>query len=110
MSYTVNTLREIKADEGGESSEIFLIMGADQYAFFDRWREPHSIRELAKIVVLDREGSTGVEEVGVIRVPMERVDISSTEVRARIACGDSIRGWVPNGVSLLIEREGLYRS
>tara|TARA_Y100001970_G_scaffold248036_1_gene317246 strand:+ start:9945 stop:10574 length:630 start_codon:yes stop_codon:yes gene_type:complete len=110
LSYTVNTLREIKADAGGESSEIFLIMGADQYAFFDRWREPHSIRELAKIVVLDREGSTGAEEVGVIRVPMERVDISSTEVRARIACGDSIKGWVPNGVSLLIEREGLYRS
>jgi nicotinic acid mononucleotide adenylyltransferase len=45
----------------------------------------------------------------VLRVPVERVDISSTEVRDRIACGDSIMGWVPNGVALIIEREGLYR-
>ncbi|HAY77348.1 MAG TPA: nicotinate (nicotinamide) nucleotide adenylyltransferase [Gemmatimonadetes bacterium] len=109
LSYTVDTLREIKGGAGGESSEILLIMGADQYAFFDRWREPQSIRELAKIVVLDREGRTGVEEVGVLRVPVKRVDISSTEVRARIACGDSVRGWVPDGVALIIEREGLYR-
>ena len=109
LSYTVDTLREIKEGAGGESSEILLIMGADQYAFFDRWREPQSIRELAKIVVLDREGRTGVEEVGVLRVPVKRVDISSTEVRARIACGDSVRGWVPDGVALIIEREGLYR-
>ena len=109
LSYTVDTLRDIKADAGGESSDILLIMGADQYAFFDRWREPQSIRELAKIVVLDREGRTGVEGVGVLRVPVKRVDISSTEVRARIACGDSVKGWVPNGVALIIEREGLYR-
>jgi nicotinate-nucleotide adenylyltransferase len=38
-----------------------------------------------------------------------RVDVSSTEVRARLAAGRSIRGFVPEGVADLIRSAGLYR-
>jgi nicotinate-nucleotide adenylyltransferase len=38
-----------------------------------------------------------------------RVDVSSTEVRARVRAGLSIRGFVPDAVRAYIERTGLYR-
>lgn len=110
LSFTVDTLRAMKARGVGESGEIVLVMGADQYESFDRWYDPQSIRELATIAVLDREGMTGVAELGVLRVPVQRLDVSSTEVRARVACGDPLQGWVSNEVALIIEREGLYLS
>jgi nicotinate-nucleotide adenylyltransferase len=37
------------------------------------------------------------------------VDVSSTEVRARVAAGRSIRGFVPESVADVIESAGLYR-
>ena len=106
-SYTIDTLRSIRAED---SNDIVLIIGADQFAAFDQWKTPEAIRALAAIAVMDRGGETGRESPGVLRVPVGRVDVSSTAVRERAARGDSIEGWVPDEVAAVIEREGLYRS
>ena len=108
-SYTVDTLRGLRAASTDDDAEIVLIMGTDQYAVFDRWREPESIREMATIAVMDRRGEAGPEAPGVRRVPVGRVDVSSTEVRDRVARGVSIEGLVPDDVATVIAREGLYR-
>jgi nicotinate-nucleotide adenylyltransferase len=42
-------------------------------------------------------------------LPTRRVDVSSTEVRTRLAAGRSIRGFVPEGVAEIIRSAGLYR-
>jgi len=42
-------------------------------------------------------------------LPTRRVDVSSTEVRARLAAGRSIRGFVPEGVAEIIRSAALYR-
>jgi nicotinate-nucleotide adenylyltransferase len=108
-SYTVDTLRALRTrfDAG---TELFLIIGIDQYEAFGSWHEPGAIRQLATLAVMDREGA-GVEEEeeGVVRVAVERVDVSATEVRARAAAGESIAALVPTGVARIIERERLYR-
>ncbi len=82
-------------------------------ATFVRWREPHRVRQLATLVVLTRGDAA---EVGPdfpggppTLLPTRRVDVSSTEVRARLAAGRSIRGFVPEGVAEIIRSAALYR-
>jgi nicotinate-nucleotide adenylyltransferase len=99
-SYTVETLRELRAEEPGAS--LVLLLGSDAARDLPRWREPEALRELARVVVFGR----GVEP-GELQVP--RVDISSTEIRARVRAGKSIRYRVPDAVADYIARHRLYR-
>ena len=111
LSYTVDTLTTLA--ERWRGRELVLLAGADVLATFVRWREPHRIRQMATLVVLTRGDAA---EVGPdfpggppTLLPTRRVDVSSTEVRARLAAGRSIRGFVPEGVAEIIRSAGLYR-
>ncbi len=103
-SYTVETLRELKARHPGD--DLVLLIGADNVAKFETWREPDKIREHAQIAVLDRanheipRGWTAVRRL---------VDISSTDIRTRIQAGKSIRYLTPGSVCDYITDHGLYR-
>lgn len=119
-SYTVDTLRELRDGVAPEGASLFLILGIDQYRSFPGWRRPEEIRSLATLAVMDRDGeglaagpaSDGLEldpEAGTVRVPVGRVDVSSTEVRSRVGRGERIDDLVPPAVRRIIEREGLYR-
>jgi nicotinate-nucleotide adenylyltransferase len=109
LSFTVDTLAALAAAAPG--TELVLLIGADAYAQFDQWREPERIRELAKLAVLVR----GDDEMpndsrdGVDLLRTRRVDISSTELRARVADGRIIRGFVPEAVADYIAAHRLYR-
>ncbi len=116
LSYTVDTLRSLA--ERWPGAELYLLAGADVLTSFHRWRDPERIRQLATLVVLTRAGEDGraptVAPAGLpggapIFLPTRRVDVSSTEVRARLAAGRSIRGFVPESVADLIRSAGLYR-
>ena len=130
-SYTVDTLRALRA-ELGAGAALFLILGVDQLEAFDAWRLPEEITRLATLAVMDREGESartvqvdalaGAPRVGVdglearskppavVFVPVRRVDVSSTEVRDRVRRGGDISELVPPAVSTIVERERLYRS
>ncbi len=104
-SYTVDTLRTLAARHPGEP--LVLLIGADAATDFPRWREPAAIRQLARVVVLTRDGEgaggTGLETV---RVPA--VEISATMIRARVRDGLPIRWFVPEAVATMIAERGLY--
>jgi nicotinate-nucleotide adenylyltransferase len=103
-SYTVETLRELRAAH--PKDEFVLLIGADQATAFDTWREPGEICSLAQIAVLDRAGATAPDRWPVVR---RLVDISSTDIRARVAAGRSIRYLTPDSVCDYITAQGLYR-
>jgi nicotinate-nucleotide adenylyltransferase len=107
-SYTVDTLRELRAREPG--AELFFLTGADNLADLPRWREPDEIARLATLAVVSRAGDTLPADPAYPAVPVAvtRLDVSSTEVRRRVAAGKSIRYLVPDAVRAVIEREGLY--
>lgn len=109
LSYSVDTLAGIAADVPG--AELFLLLGADAYALFDQWRDPDRVQALAAIVVMVRgDGGTPPRERPGVRVlQSRRVDISSTELRARVRDGRTIRGFVPDAVADYIAEHRLYR-
>jgi nicotinate-nucleotide adenylyltransferase len=109
LSYSVDTLAGVAADAPG--AELFLLLGADAYALFDQWRDPDRVRALATIVVMVRgDGTTPPRERPGVRVlQSRRVDISSTELRARVRDGRTIRGFVPDAVAQYVAEHRLYR-
>lgn len=110
-SYTVDTLRDLVAAD--PASRLFLLIGPDQAAAFRGWRQPDEIAGLARVVVMvpggrsfGRVPSPGVEHE---RLPVTRIDVSSSEIRTRFSEGRRLRYLVPDPVRAIVEREGLYR-
>lgn len=99
--YTVDFLREAGLDRP------YFVIGGDEWASFDTWKEPEEVRRLARIAVAERPGHPPPGDVEVIRIA--RHPISSREIRARVAAGRPIDDLVPQDVAREIERLGLYR-
>ncbi len=100
-SYTVETLRELQAEFPG--AELVLLLGADAAALLPRWRDPAEVQALARVVVFGR-GAPGAAPASV-----PQVEVSSTEIRARVRAGLPIRYWVPDAVAAYIAEHRLYR-
>ncbi len=108
-SYTVDTLRDIRARHPGWS--LSLIMGSDLFAGFRRWKEPEVIMELAELVVICRPGTDvpgDAERMGVRTVRVTPVDVSSSLVRDRVGRNLAVIDMVAPAVLAIIEEEGLY--
>jgi len=106
-SYTVDTLAHFR--QLNPEAEIFFVLGADQAAAFDTWKEPERVASLATLVVLAREGFR-VPKGEFVPVHVTRLDISATEIRGRVREGRSIRYLVPDEVRNIIEGNRLYRA
>ncbi len=115
LSYTVDTLETVVA--GALGADLFLLVGADVLAAFARWRDPLRVRALATLVVLVRGDASSESRTLPPEFPggsprllaTRRIDLSSTEVRARVAAGQSIHGFVPDAVAEIIRGGALYQ-
>ena len=103
-SYTVDTLRHLRAREPG--AEFVLLIGSDAAADLPEWRESGRIPELARVVVFGRAGAPALDGAGAVPVPA--IEISATEIRRRVREGRSIRWWVPAAVAEYIAARRLY--
>lgn len=122
ISYTVETLRAFHAQY--PEAELFLILGGDMLGDLPNWREAAEVVRLARPVVAARPGwenwpwhlygsLLSPEQIEQIRsglVQMPQVELSSSEIRHRIASGRSIRYQTPPAVEKYILTHGLYRS
>ena len=117
-TFTVDTLEELHEQV---DDDLFFIMGMDALQSFARWKDPARILELATLVVVRRPRfpRVGLDEIEalalgaperIVEVGAPLIDISSTDIRQRVADGRSIRYLVPEPVRDYIESNGLYRS
>lgn len=106
-SVTADTLERLEARE----RELFLLLGADAVANMPTWRRLEETRHLATIVVVERAGEHA-EPPGpgwrFEHVTIPRLDVSSSEIRRRVAAGLPIDGLTPPSVVEFIRIEGLY--
>jgi len=112
-TYTADTLRELAAERLDD--EFWFIVGADALADLPNWHEPERIIRHARLAVAPRSGEPEAPLPAIAgiagridRFAMPRIDISSTEIRARVAAGRSVRYLVPDAVRAYIEDHGLY--
>jgi nicotinate-nucleotide adenylyltransferase len=106
LSYMVDTVRGLR--ERFPGAALFLLLGEDAAATLPEWREAALLPDLAEIVVLTRETPAPGVALAWRRIPTRRIDVSSTEIRARVRAGFPITGFVPAAVAELIRDRGLY--
>lgn len=120
-SYTVDTLREIRVEEG-QGCEIFFIIGADTLPELPTWKEFLEIADLARIVAVGRQGypldvevalSGKVPDAVVRQIQGDAIspgvaETSSTAVRDRVRRGLPLEGWVSPSVADYISQNNLY--
>ena len=111
-SFTLDTVRELQDREPG--CEWFLIVGQDQYAGLHTWRDWRELLARVTLAVANRPGEAATPHDEVLQAPHHAVnlpmmDISSTEVRTRIAAGQGIDDLVPATVAGYIEQHRLYQ-
>ncbi len=115
-TYTADTLETLAGERLDD--ELYFIVGADALSDLPSWHEPERIVAHAVLAVAPRD----LQEVNVATLnvpglaariepfPMLRMDVSSTDIRARVAAGRSIRYLVPAAVEGYIAGHGLYRT
>jgi nicotinate-nucleotide adenylyltransferase len=116
-SYTVDTLRELRKT-AGKDAELYFIMGEDSLKNLPTWHLPEEIVKLAHLAVLQRPGyDANVEaleqkvkgvEKSVVLLDGFEIEISSTDIRERVRCHESIAELVPDCVAEYIEQHHLY--
>jgi nicotinate-nucleotide adenylyltransferase len=109
LSYMVDTVRTLQQRDG--RAEWFLLVGADAARTLPQWREFDRLLTMVQVVAMARTaaGEDLLLPSGVRQLDTRRVDLSSTEIRQRVAGGRSIRGFVTDAVADYITAAGLYR-
>jgi nicotinate-nucleotide adenylyltransferase len=111
-TYTIETLRELRAQRG-TAAEFFFITGADALAQILTWRDADELFGLAHFVGCTRPGHTlanpGLPRGRVSLVEVPALAISSTDCRDRVQRGEPVWYLVPDGIVQYINKRRLYR-
>lgn len=122
VNYTVDTLNHFRKQH--PAGELFFLMGADSLRDLPTWKDPRRICELATPVVVGRadggeldlaglDGIVPAESLSAIhgcRVHMPKIELSSSDIRQRVAAGQSIRYRTVRAVEEYIAAHGLYQT
>jgi nicotinate-nucleotide adenylyltransferase len=103
-SFAVDTVQLFRKRYPG--TKLYYFIGDDNLPELDTWRDIANLRELTQFVVLSRAGMPFLSEFPTIT---RHIEISSTEIRNRIARGLSVRYMVPLPACDVIAKLGLYR-
>lgn len=108
-SYTADTLADLTSAD--PSADVFLVLGSDAAAGLPTWGRVEEVRRLARLVVVTRPGAEAARppagwEHTIVEVP--RLEVSSTDLRARVADGRPLDYLVPEAVVRVMRERGLY--
>jgi nicotinate-nucleotide adenylyltransferase len=109
-SFTADTLQMLR--ERYPDAELFTIVGDDAAAKFGTWQRANEIAKLSTLVVVDRPGSpiTPPSEYQWNRVEVPRLEVSSSDLRARFVDGRPLEYLISDEVMQVISARGLYGS
>ncbi|MFO7998592.1 MAG: nicotinate (nicotinamide) nucleotide adenylyltransferase [Bacteroidales bacterium] len=110
-SYTIRTLK--KLSEAYPEREFVLLIGSDNLAVFDQWKDYREIMDMIQILVYPRPGTKGrppVSHPHITRVKAPLLEISSSHIRRMVGQGKDPRYLLPEKVYERIIRESYYRN
>ncbi|MBN2410882.1 nicotinate-nucleotide adenylyltransferase [candidate division KSB1 bacterium] len=112
-SYTVQTLEMLIQRNKIDPSDLYLIIGADNFQDFHKWKEPEHIMELCQLIVVGRPSfdldnfNSGYRNKS-YEMPIPLMEISSSDIRDRVKNNKSIRYMVTDNVIDYIKKNNLY--
>jgi nicotinate-nucleotide adenylyltransferase len=109
-SYTADTLVQLLDED--PTRELFVVLGTDAAVLLPTWARADEVRARATIVVVERPGSAASSAPpgwSWQRVVVPRLEVSSTDLRSRVADGRPLDYLLPAEVIDTIEARGLYR-
>ena len=116
LSYTVETLRQIHVEL--PEVQLFFLIGADALRDVSQWKEPCEIFRLSTPLVVRRAELTApdlshlkllcTDATQPQSIEMPALEVSSSEIRRRVAAGEPIDNLVPEAVAAFIAQHGLY--
>ena len=110
-SFTINTLEKLSHEH--PECNFSLIIGADNWSFFDKWKDYNKIIDNYKILIYPRHEVEVIipeslqKTIKLVSAPI--IEISSTFIRHSIKEGKNVRAFLPQEVYDYIENENLYR-
>ena len=113
LTYTVDTLMELREIHKAEQVKFYLLIGMDNLIELHTWKDPGKLFLLSEVVVINRPGYL-IQNVKndynrkVTFVPAPNIDISSTDIRFKIKEKKSIKYLVPKAVEEYIIKNKLY--
>ncbi len=121
ISYTVDTVRRLR--DRLPDAELHLIIGGDTLRELHTWRAIEEVLSLCRVITVARPGaSLATLETAQLRLPEpwparllanvvmgHLVEISSSDIRSRLARGQGIRYLVPDSVAAYSEAHSLFR-
>jgi nicotinate-nucleotide adenylyltransferase len=113
VTYTVDTLMELRGQYKNEQAKLYLIIGIDNLIDLHTWKDPGKLFLLSEVLVLNRPGFL-IQNVQndycrqVTFVPAPNLDISATDIRHKIKENKSIKYLVPKAVEEFIKNNKLY--
>ena len=106
-SYSIDTVRVLRQQL--PTAKLFLLVGEDMLGV--RWLAWDELKRLCTIVAARRPGAArSGRQRGVTWLPMPQMDIASSDIRARLKAGRSIRYLVPHTVERYIRQRRLYQA
>jgi nicotinate-nucleotide adenylyltransferase len=107
-SYTADTLAVLASDHPGAS--LFTILGGDAAATLPSWERYEEVVARSTLVVVDRPGSQDAVPPGIdwVRVEVPHLEVSSTDLRARVRDGRPLDYLLPRAVLESIRARGMY--
>ena len=117
-SYTVDTMAELSGQVEAEG-KLYFILGWDNLNQLPKWHQPQRLVELCRLVPVRRVGFASPDldaleaaipglAQSLVMLDTPQIEISASEIRARMARGLSIHQLVPEAVERYIIEHGLY--
>lgn len=105
-TYTIDTVEQLASPD----RELFLVIGSDVAAGLASWHRIDELRERVTLAIVDRETAPFPSPPGwrVARVAVPRLDLSSTDLRDRVAAGEPIDFLVPTPAARILRAHHLY--
>ncbi|TDM04400.1 nicotinate-nucleotide adenylyltransferase [Macrococcus carouselicus] len=103
-SFTYDTVRYLSSQD----SDIYVIIGTDQYDQLSNWYRIDELREMCQFVVVNREVEYNQVDSEIINFHIPRIDVSSTEIRTRLADHQTVKFWLNREIEIYVRKENIY--
>ncbi|ULG71152.1 nicotinate-nucleotide adenylyltransferase [Macrococcus brunensis] len=103
QSYTYDTVKYLFETD----PDIYVVIGSDQYEQLNNWYRIDELHQMCRFLIVNRSVEyQQVEQAMSFHIP--RIDVSSTEIRTRLAAGKTVKFWLTEDIETYVRKERIY--